>query len=75
MVVLLLFNECSSWTVQQMQDTTQIKTELLLEVLCDLLKNKLLKCLEIDNDKLKENFNENGIEMNSTIQINDDFEQ
>ena len=75
MVVLLLFNECSSWIVQQMQDTTQIKTELLLEVLYDLLKNKLLKCLEIDNDKVKGDFNENDIKMNYTIQINDDFEQ
>ena len=30
MVVLLLFNKLLTWTVEQIQDETQIKSELLL---------------------------------------------
>jgi cullin 1 len=71
MVVLLLFNQSTSWTVQRMQDNTQIKIELLLEVLCGLLKSKLLICSEINDDELKES----NIKMNYTIQINDAFER
>jgi cullin 1 len=71
MVVLLLFNQSTSWTVQRMQDYTQIKIELLLEVLCGLLKSKLLICSEINDDELKES----NIKMNYTIQINDAFER
>ncbi|CAF4186424.1 unnamed protein product [Rotaria sordida] len=47
MVVLLLFNKFTSWTVKRMQDETQIKVDLFLQVLCGLLKNKLLKCAKI----------------------------
>ncbi|CAF2488809.1 unnamed protein product [Rotaria sp. Silwood2] len=73
MVVLLLFNKLSSWTVEQMQDETQIKVDLFLQVLCGLLKSKLITCSEINDDELDEDLKETDIKMNYNIQISDDF--
>ena len=74
MVVLLLFNKFPHWTVERMQDETQIKSDLFLQVLCGLLKNKLLNCREIqdlDEDDLKES----DIQMNYNIEVNHEFKR
>ncbi|CAF0947222.1 unnamed protein product [Adineta steineri] len=42
MLILLLFNQELIWTVEQIQDKTQIRSELLFEILLGLLKSKLL---------------------------------
>lgn len=73
MVVLLLFNKLPTWTVERMQDETQIKNELFLQVLCGLLKSKLITCSEINDDELDDEFKESDIKMTYTIQIAEDF--
>ncbi|XP_048579613.1 cullin-1 [Nematostella vectensis] len=44
MGVLLMFNTADSYTVEQIQEQTQLKMELLIQVLGILLKTKLLLC-------------------------------
>ncbi|CAF1237055.1 unnamed protein product [Rotaria sordida] len=73
MVILLLFNKRSSWTVEQMQDETQINVNLFLQILWSLLKSKLIICSEINNDELQKDLNENDIKMNYNIQIANNF--
>ncbi|CAF3741694.1 unnamed protein product [Rotaria sp. Silwood1] len=73
MVILLLFNKRSCWTVERMQDETQIDVNLFLQVLCNLLKSKLITCSEINNDELQKDLNENDIKMNYNIQIVNNF--
>ncbi|CAF3325891.1 unnamed protein product [Rotaria sp. Silwood2] len=73
MAILLLFNKFSSWTVEQMQDKTQIKIDLFLQVLYSLLKSKLITCSEINHNQLDEDFSESYIKMNYTIYINENF--
>ncbi|CAF4837528.1 unnamed protein product [Rotaria sp. Silwood1] len=73
MVVLLLFNKFSSWTIERMQDETQIKVDLFLQVLCGLLKSKLIACAEINDDEFDEDLKETDIKMNYNIQLADDF--
>lgn len=73
MVVLLLFNKLSAWTVERMQDATQIKVELFLQVLAGLLKSKVIVCPEINEDELDEDFKETDIKMTYNIQIAEDF--
>jgi hypothetical protein len=75
MVVLLLFNKLSSWSVERMQDETQIKSDLFLQVLCGLLKSKLLTCSEISEDEFDDDFKENDIKMNYNIQLAEDFKR
>jgi hypothetical protein len=75
MVVLLLFNKLPNWTVERMQDETQIKTELFLQVLCGLLKSKLITCSEINEDELDEDFKETDIKMNYNVKISDEFKR
>ncbi|UJR37526.1 hypothetical protein I4U23_030228 [Adineta vaga] len=73
MVVLLLFNKLPNWTVERMQDETQIKMELFLQVLCALLKSKLIVCSQINDDELDDDFKETDIKTNYTIQISEEF--
>jgi cullin 1 len=75
MVVLLLFNKLPSWTVERMQDETQIKADLFLQVLCGLLKSKLITSPEINDEELEEEIKENDIKMNYNIQIAEDFKR
>jgi len=70
MVVLLLFNKSLSWTVEQIQDETQIKSELLIQILCSLLQSKILLCAEINEDS-----KEIDIRMNYTIKLANDFKR
>jgi hypothetical protein len=73
MVVLLLFNKLQSWTVERMQDETQIKADIFLQVLCGLLKSKIVTCPQISDEDLEEELKEDDIKMNYSIQIAEDF--
>lgn len=75
MVVLLLFNKLPNWTVERMQDETQIKNDLFLQVLCGLLKSKVIICPEINEDDIEEELKETDIKMNYSIQIAEDFKR
>jgi hypothetical protein len=70
MMILLLFNKQLFWTVEQIQDRTQIQGELLLQILWGLLKNKLLICADFDEDSKEMN-----IKGNSNIQLATDFKR
>ena len=75
MVVLLLFNKLPSWTVERMQDETQIKADLFLQVLCGLLKSKLITCPELNEEELEEDLKETDVKMSYNIQIADEFKR
>ncbi len=68
MIVLLLFNEQLNWTVEQIQNNTQIQYDLLIQVLYSLLISKIIFVKEIG-----ENFQENDIKMNHRILLAEDF--
>lgn len=59
MAVLLQFNVSDSWTIAQLEENTQIKNELLVQVTQILLKAKLLTCDD-----------ENDLNANSTVSLN-----
>jgi cullin 1 len=71
MAVLLLYNDSLEWTVEQIQDKTQIKIELLLSVLISLFQSKLLTCNELN----EENVTEINIKMNSIIKLSSNFKR
>ncbi|UJR08703.1 hypothetical protein I4U23_012960 [Adineta vaga] len=73
MVVLLLFNRVLTWTVEQLQDETQIKLELLLQILLGLIKTKLLICSDINEDEFDDDLKENDIKTNYSIRLATDF--
>jgi hypothetical protein len=60
MVVVLLFNH-----------ETQIKTDLLIQILNHLVKSNLISCAELNDEDLKEN----DFYLNSIIQLADDFKR
>jgi cullin 1 len=75
MVVLLLFNKVLTWTVERIQDETQIKSDLLLQVLLGLLKSKLIVCTDINEDDFDEDLKENDIKTNYSIRLATDFKR
>lgn len=75
MVILLLFNKVLTWTVERLQDETQIKCELFLQVLLGLLKSKLLICTDITEDDVDEDFKETDIKMTYSIRLATDFKR
>ncbi|CAF4909954.1 unnamed protein product [Rotaria sp. Silwood1] len=65
MVILLLFNNALEWTIEKIQDETQIKIELLLLVLNTLIESKILTCTQfLDRDNL---------DINCIIKLSNDF--
>ncbi|XP_022084554.1 cullin-1-like isoform X2 [Acanthaster planci] len=50
MAVLLQFNVSDAYTIQQLQENTQIKMDMLLQVVQILVKCKLLECEESEED-------------------------
>ena len=65
-IVLFLFNEKTSWSVEEIMDRTNIQKELLSQVLIHLLKVKLLNSNEMM-------VNENDIQLNHQINLTEDF--
>lgn len=74
MAVLLLFNKDLNWTVERIENETQIKSEVLNQVVCSLLKSKILVCEDISDDKLVD-LNETDIEKNFIIILADNFQR
>ena len=74
MAVLLQYNTSSSWTVQQLEELTQLKSDILIQVLQILLKTKLLETDNSESDlqsasllKLSENFKNKKLRVNINI--------
>ncbi|CAF0852901.1 unnamed protein product [Didymodactylos carnosus] len=55
LAVLLLFNKAEEYTVENLVDETLIKEELLLQVLCSLLKQKIITCTNLGGDNMNSN--------------------
>ncbi len=64
-----------TWTVERLQDETQIKSELLLQILLGLLKSKLLVCTDINEDELDEDMKDTDIKTNHSIRLATDFKR
>ncbi|XP_044264562.1 cullin-1 [Tribolium madens] len=50
MAVLLQFNVAENWTIAQLEENTQIKTDFLIQVIQILLKAKLITCDDDENE-------------------------
>ena len=62
MAVLLQFNESDRWTIGQLGASTEIKKDILIQVLQILLKSKLLVTERDDVD-------ENSLDMETVVQL------
>jgi len=49
MAILLQYNSGTSYTVKQLADSTQLKMEILTQVLSHLLRSKILQCKETND--------------------------
>ncbi len=75
MTVLLPFNHVESMTVEAILDATNIEAGLLVQVLLNLLKSKVLKCPEINTDDLSDDPQESDLKKHYTIQIDESFKR
>ena len=73
MTILLLFNEQTSITVEAIINSTQIESELCLQVLLSLLKSKVITCSQITAAQLNQENNENIIHQDYTIDLDQNF--
>jgi len=71
MLVLLLFNKLSEWTLEKIYNQTQIKIELVIDILNSLLKSKLLIYSKLIDEDLKEK----DLHMNYTIELANHFQR
>lgn len=55
MVILLLFNRSLTWTVEQISQETEIKKEIIIQIMNTLIKSNLLSCLSLNGEDLTEN--------------------
>lgn len=55
MVILLLFNQSSTWTIEQISQETRMKMEIVIQLINGLIKSSLLSCSSLDNEDLVEN--------------------
>merc|ERR1712059_188479 len=63
MSVLLAFNEADSWTVSKLAEATEIKMDILIQVLQILLKSKLLVGPSV------EDFDDSQIEPSTVVNL------
>ncbi|CAF1000203.1 unnamed protein product [Didymodactylos carnosus] len=73
MVILLLFNKSLEYTVEKIQDKTQIKVDTLYPVLWLLLKLKVLECPSISGDELEEELKDSDIKKEHIIKLSNDY--
>jgi hypothetical protein len=62
MIILLLFNDSIEWPVEKIHDETQIKTELLLQILNTILQSNILTCVQLTD-----------LNMSSTLKLASEF--
>ncbi len=72
MVILLLFNRSLTWTVEQIANETQMKTDLLIQILNKLIKSNLLLCTQLNND---EDLKGNDLDMKYIIALATDYKR
>lgn len=65
MMILLLFNNSLEWTIKQIHDQTEIKIDLLLQILNILLKSQILTCSQC--------MNQVDLDLNCTIRLSNHF--
>jgi hypothetical protein len=65
MVILLLFNNSSEWTIERIHDETQIEVDLLFKILNVLLESKILTITGFSSQA--------DLDINSTIKLSNDF--
>jgi len=71
MIVLILFNKSLKWTIEQIANETQIKIDLLIQILNNLIKSNLLLCTQLNNEELKEN----DLHMKYIIELTTDYKR
>jgi hypothetical protein len=71
MIVLILFNKSLKWTIEQIANETQIKIDLLIQILNSLIKSNLLLCTQLNNEELKEN----DLHMKYIIELATDYKR
>jgi len=65
MMILLLFNNSLEFTIEKIHDETQIKIDLLLQILNSLIQSKILISTQV--------IDQTNLDMNSIIKLSNDF--
>ena len=71
MVILLLFNQSLQWTIEEIVHQTNITTDVLIQIIYNLIQSNLLKHTQIDTNDLKEN----NLQMKSIIELTTDYKR